>query len=114
MALSSVINAPLLGCFAYFSWPLLGRRRDNLFYKSPIGNTLVGFLIPVVAVYSAAYSLALLGYGLLQFDMYLMNSLGLLRLIGLFLSIWGSYLFIVAASAFVGLVFGELKDRRRR
>lgn len=111
MALSSLVNAPLLAFFAYLSWPLIGRRRDNLFYKSPIGNTLVGLLIPVVAVYAGAYSSGLLVYSLRQYGIDSGASLELLRFAGLLLPVWGSYILIVSATALVGLVFGELTDR---
>ena len=50
MALSSLMNAPLLGLAAFASWRVFGDCRDNLFYKSFIGNTVFGFLVPLVAL----------------------------------------------------------------
>jgi len=112
MVLSSLINAPLLGLSAYISWPLFGSRPENLFYKSFIGNTVIGFLLPLTAVWLAAYAGALFLNGLAYLGVTLWDSSMFRNFVIICLLIWGSWLFVALSGGLLGLVFGRLKGLR--
>ncbi|MCH9693433.1 MAG: hypothetical protein K0U72_02890 [Gammaproteobacteria bacterium] len=104
MALSSLVNAPLLGVAAFASWRLFGDRRDNLFYKSLIGNLFFGFLIPLAALLVFLIAVLLLrtifGYiGIPLWDSAIFRNF--------FWPIWGSVLFVMLTGGIVGVIFGK-------
>lgn len=115
--LSALIYAPLLGCIAYFSWSIIGNRRDRLLCKAPIGNALIGLSIPALAVYSSVFASALFANFVYYFGLRLWEIPEYLRVIQLSTAIWTSTLFLFAVSLLTcvtGLIFGWLKDRGNR
>lgn len=107
MVLSSLMNAPLLGLAAYASWRVFGDCRDNLFYKSFIGNMFFGFLVPLVALFVIVITTTLFQKGLSYLGIRLWDSAMLRQLANVFLLIWGSGLFVMFAGGIVGVVFGK-------
>ena len=114
MVLSSLINAPLLGFAAHFTWPLFGNCRDNLFFKSFIGNIVFGFLLPITAllvvfVVTALFLVGLKNLGVTPMS-YPIFSIPILA----FFPIWGSYFLMMIAGGFIGMVFGRLQGIKER
>ena len=112
MTLSSLLNAPLLGLAAYMSWPLFGNRPENLFYKSSIGNAVLGFLLPLATIYVVTFGVGFFLKGLVNLGVTAWDSYMNPYLIYTVLLIWGSWLFIALTGGVLGLAFGRLKGVR--
>mgnify|MGYP003634503869 FL=1 len=112
MVLSSLMNAPLLGLAAHIAWPLFGSCRDNLFFKSFIGNMVFGFLLPITALLALLIATVLFTAGLRYLGISPMDSPIFSIPIFAFLPIWGSYFLMMVAGGMVGMVFGRLQGRR--
>ncbi len=112
MVLSSLINAPLLGLAAHISWPLFGNCRDNLFFKSFIGNMVFGLLLPITALLVTFIATALFLVGLSYLGISPMEYLIFRIPVLVFFPIWGSYFLMMIAGGMVGMVFGRLQGLR--
>lgn len=106
IVLSAFMNAPLLGFTAHIAWPLFGSCRDNLFFRSFIGNMVFGLLLPIAAILIAFIPMTLILAGLRYVGItpidYQYFSIPFFMLF----PIWGSYFHIIIAGAILGIVFG--------
>ena len=109
MALSALVSAPILGIAAHASWRVFGDYRDNLFYKSFIGNMFFGFVIPLFALLIFLITTLLLRKGLSYLGIPPWDGEFFREFVRVFWPIWGSTLFMMLAGGIVGVIFGKLR-----
>ena len=109
IVLSALINTPLFGLAAHIAWPLFGNCRDNLFYKSFIGNTVFGLLLPIAAILMVLIPTASILAGLRYVGITPLDYPAVSIPVFMLVPVWGSYFHMMIAGGILGIVFGWRK-----